>query len=97
MKPQPGGRKEYKYNPVPRKYAADRLISVPLLTEGAEARPSRRPRAMFKFHAVHGSHVALEDDDTCATRREGFCNGITFRWVPGYRLGSDRSWSVVTD
>ncbi|KAF0289914.1 E3 ubiquitin-protein ligase NEURL1B [Amphibalanus amphitrite] len=37
---------------------------------------------MFKFHAVHGSHVALENDDTCATRREGFCNGITFSSVP---------------
>ncbi|XP_037068655.1 uncharacterized protein LOC119089959 [Pollicipes pollicipes] len=37
---------------------------------------------MFKFHSVHGSHVSLENDDTCASRREGFCNGITFSSGP---------------
>ena len=51
------------------------------MAPGSAAGLGRRPGAMFKFHAVHGSHVALEEDDTCATRREGFCNGITFRWV----------------
>ncbi|XP_037068654.1 uncharacterized protein LOC119089958 [Pollicipes pollicipes] len=42
----------------------------------------RSRRTMFKFHSVHGSHVSLENDDTCASRREGFCNGITFSSGP---------------
>jgi hypothetical protein len=33
----------------------------------------------MKFHNVHGGAIRLESDKTLATRKKGFCDGITFR------------------